>query len=103
MKSNEVAYPKWASWAGPVALLAAAGTAGLGLWLTHGAFVPLGLAVGLLVLTAALSVVWLYRVRTARHLFAVWDAYAEKELARAERRLQTASVTSARAFSQNSV
>jgi hypothetical protein len=92
MKSNEVAYPKWASWAGPVALLAAAGAAGLWLWWTPSAWVPLGPAVGLLVLTAALGVIWLYRVRAARNLFAVWDAYAEKELARAERRPATPSL-----------
>ena len=103
MKSNEVVYPKSASWARPIALLAAAGAAGLWLWRTHSAYVPLGPTVGLLVLTAALGVVWLYRVRAARHLFAAWDVYANQELARAERRLHTASVTSARAFSQSSV
>ena len=103
MKSNEVVYPRWASWAGPAALLAAAGAAGLGLWLTHGAYVPLGPAVGLLMLTAVLGVVWLYRVRAARHHFAVWDAYAEKELARAERRPPTSSLHSNRRFSRSLV
>jgi hypothetical protein len=59
MKSKEGTHPKSASWAGPVALLAAAGAAGLWLWQTHGAYVPLWPAAGLLELTAALGVVWL--------------------------------------------
>ena len=101
MKSNEAAQPKWTSWAGPVALLAATGAAGLWLWYTHGAYVPLGAAVGLLALTAALGVVWLYRVRAARRLFAALDAYAEKESARAERRPHTPSVTRKAAFSRS--
>ena len=103
MKSNEIVYPKKASWSGPIALLAAAGAAGLWLWRTHGAYVPLGPTVGLLALTAALGVVWLYRVRAARHLFAAWDAYAKKELARAERRPPTPSLHSNRSFSRSLV
>ena len=86
MKSNEGTHPKSASWAGPVGLLAAAGAATTWLWQTHGGYGPLGLVVGLLALGAALGVVWLYRIRAARRLYAAWDAYAEKELARAERR-----------------
>jgi hypothetical protein len=85
MKSNEIAHPRSASWVGPVALLATAGAAVLWLWPTQSGYGPRGLAVGLLALSAALGGVWLYRVRAARHLFAVWDAYAEQELARAER------------------
>ena len=103
MKSNESAYPKSASWAGPITLLAAAGAAGLWLWRTHGAYVPLGPTVGLLALTAALGVVWLYRIRAARNLFAVWDAYAKKELARAERRLPTSSLHNNRRLSRSLV
>jgi hypothetical protein len=59
MKSNEFAFSKWASWAGSVALLAAAGAAGLWVWQAQGAYVPVRSAVGLLALTAALGVVWL--------------------------------------------
>jgi hypothetical protein len=98
MKSNEIAYPKSAYWAGPIALLATTGAAGLGLWCTHGAGVLLGSAVGLLMLTAALGVIWLNRVRAARHYFAAWDAYAERELARAERRRPTPSLRGNRSF-----
>ncbi len=92
MKSNEIAYPKSASWLGPVALLAAVGAAGLGLGQTQGGYGLPGLVIGLLALGAALGGIWLYRLRAARHLFAVWDAYAERELARAERRPHTPRV-----------
>jgi hypothetical protein len=102
MKRNEGTRSKSASWAGPVGLLAVAGAAGLWLWQAHGANVPLGPAVGLLALTVVLGVVWLYRVRAARRLFAALDAYAERELARAERRLHT-PLTSNRAFSRSNV
>jgi hypothetical protein len=103
MKSNENNHSKSASWAGPVALLAVAGTAGLWLWQTHAAYVPLGPAVGLLAFTAALGMAWLYRIRAARRLFAALEAYAEKEAARAERRRHTPSVTSNRVFSRSNV
>ena len=93
MKSNEGSQLKWASWAAAVGLLAAAGAMGLWSGQTHGAYVPLGAAVGLLALTAALGIFWLYRLRSARRLFAALDAYAERELARAERRTFTPSVT----------
>jgi hypothetical protein len=102
MRRNEGSHPKPASWAGPVVLLAAAGAAGLWLWQTHGADVPRWPAAGLLAL-AALGVVWLYRIRAARRLFAALDAYAEKEVARAERRPHTVSVIRNRAFSQSNV
>ena len=84
MKSNEDNHRKGSSWLGPVALLAAAGAAGLWLWQTQGAYVPTGPAVALLALTAALGLAWLYRVRAARRLFAALDAYAEREGARAK-------------------
>ena len=86
MKSNESAHPKWAYWAGPVTLLTAAGAAGLWLWQTQGASLPLGLAVGVLALLATLAGVWLSRVRAARRLSAALNAYAEQELARAAHR-----------------
>ena len=88
---------------GPVGLLAAAGAAGLWLWQTHGASLPIGLAFGLLALTAALAVIWLYRIRASRRLIAALDAYAEKEVARAERRLHSASVANNRALSRSNV
>src|SRR5262245_24621619 len=91
MKSNESAYPKSASWARPAGLLAVAGVAGVWLGQTHDSYVLLGLAIGLVALTAALGVVWLYRVRAARRLFAALDAYAEKEATRAGRRPHTPS------------
>jgi hypothetical protein len=86
MKGNAVASARSWVWL-PVALLAAAGAAGLWLWLTHGASVPLRLGLGLLALTAAVALVWIYRARrAARRFWAALDAYAEKEMARAERR-----------------
>ena len=103
MKSNEVAYPKWASWAGSVALLAVAGTAGLGLWMWQGASLPLRSAAGLMALAAAFSAVWLYRIRAARRHFAALDAYAERELGRAERRRLTSPSKNNRVFSRGSV
>jgi len=99
MKNNEDTHPKSASWAGPAALLAVAGAAGLWLWQTQGAYVPLGL----LALTAVLGAVWLYRVRAARRLFAALDAYAEKEVARARRRPRTPSAAGNRAFARSNV
>jgi hypothetical protein len=85
MKSNEVRQSKSASWAGPVALLASAGTAGPWLWQTQGGYVSLSL----LALAVALGVVWLQHVYATRRHFAAWDAYAEQELARAERQPHT--------------
>jgi|SRR5579884_1829841 len=82
MKSNGDTRPTWISWAGPIAFLLASGVAGIGLYQTQSAYVPFRPAVGLLALTAALSVVWLSRVRAAYRLFAALDAYAEQELAR---------------------
>jgi hypothetical protein len=103
VKSNKDSHPKATSWAWPVGLLAAAGVAGLWLWQTHDTYMSLGPAVGLLAPTAALGAVWLYRIRAARRLFAALDAYAEKEVARAERRPHTASVIRNRAFSRSTV
>src|SRR5262249_11404134 len=101
MKSNKGTRPGLAAWIGPVALLAASGAAGLWLWLTQAEYVPLGPAVVLLALAAVFGVVWLYRVRAESRFFAALDAYAEKELARAERRPPTDTVTGHRAFSQS--
>ncbi len=97
MKSNESAQPRPASWAGPVALLATGGAAGLGLWQAQSAFVPWWLVVGLLTLTAVLGGVWLYRIRAARDFVAALDAYAERELARAKRQPHLPSVNGNRA------
>ena len=82
MKSNGDTHPTWVSWAGPVALLVATGTAAAWLWQTQGLHVPFQPAVSLLALMATLGVVWLFRVRAAHRLFAALDAYAEQELAR---------------------
>jgi hypothetical protein len=103
MKGNESGHPKSVWWAWTFALLALDGAAGLWLWQTDGAYVPLWLVVGLLGLTAAFGVVWLYRVRTTRRFLAVLDAYAERELAPAERRLKTPSVKRSRGLSRSSV
>jgi hypothetical protein len=103
MKSNEVASLKGTSWAGSVALLATAGAAGLGLWMTQDASLPLRSALGLLGLLVAFGAVWLYRIRTARRLFAALDAYAERELHRAERRRLTSRSNNKRALSRGSV
>lgn len=103
MKSNEIAYLKWTSWAGPVALLAAAGAAGLWSWQAHSEYVLLRGAVGVVALTALFSAVWLYRIRTARRHFAALDAYAEQELERAEHRSPTSARKSDRHFSSSSV
>jgi Flp pilus assembly protein TadB len=102
MKSNEVVYWKWASWTASVAL-AAVGTAGLGLWMVQGASLPLRTVGGLATLTAALCLVWLYRIRAARRLSATLDAYAERELARTQRRLAGSHRKSKHAFSQGPV
>ena len=101
MNSNQSARPKWIYWAGPVTLLTAAGAAGLWLWQTHGEYAPLGWAVGLLALPVALGVVLLSRVRAARRFSAALEAYAEQELARAERRPVTLSSKSKRRFSRS--
>jgi hypothetical protein len=103
MKRDEGGRPKPASRAWPVGLLAAAGAAGLWLWQTPGTDVPVWPAVGLLAPTAALGVVWLSRIRAARRLFAALDAYAEKEVARAERQPHTVPVLRNRALSQSNV
>jgi hypothetical protein len=95
MKDNEGARARWTSWAGPGGLLAAAGAAGLWLWQTDGAFVPLWCGAGALAL-AALGVAWFGRVRAARRLFAALDAYAGRELARAARRPRVPAVTGKR-------
>ena len=103
MKSNEIVYSKWASRAGPVALLAAAGAAGVWMWQTQGASAPLRSAVGLAALAAVFAAVWLYRLRAARRLFTVLNAYAEQELDRAQRRTPTSFRKSNRRFSRSSV
>jgi hypothetical protein len=102
MKSNEIAYPKWTSWTVSVAL-AIAGAAGVGLWMTQGASLPLRSVGSLVALTAALSMVWLYRVRAARRLSAALDAYAERELDRAKRRRLRSPSTSKHVLSRGSV
>jgi len=70
---------------GPVALLSS--SAATGLWLT---FARDGgqmlLSAALLALTASLGTVWLVRARAVRRLNAAVEAYAERELARAQRR-----------------
>jgi hypothetical protein len=103
MKSNEARQSKLTSWPGPAALLALAGAAGLWLGLTQGAYGPLALAVGLLALTAALGAVWLHHVLATRRQFAVWDAYAEQELARADRLPHKASRSRNQELSRSNV
>jgi hypothetical protein len=88
-----------------LALLAGAGAAGLWLWRTHGAEMPLLPAAGLLALTA-LGAIGLYRVRAARSRFRLYTAlntYADQQLARTERRPPTASGTDNRAYSRSNV
>lgn len=103
MKSNEIRQSKSASWAGPTTLLAAEGAVGLWLWGTKSAYIPLGPAVGLLALTAALGAVWFYHIYASRRQFAIWNAYAEQELARAEQERQTPSLKSKRGISRTLV
>jgi hypothetical protein len=98
MKRIASAHPKGVSWAGLVGLLAAAAAAGLALWQTHGGDVPPRPEVGLLALAAALVGVWFFRARAARRFFAALDVYAERELARAEPRPHTPSVTGPRSL-----
>lgn len=102
MKSNEIAYPKWASWTGSV-VLATTGLAGLGFWMLQDASLPLRVVGGLVVLVVAFSAVWLYRIRAARRRFAVLDAYAERELDRARRRRPTSPATFKRGLERSSV
>lgn len=100
MRSNEVRPSRLASWAGPVALLAvAAGAAGLGLWQMNGGYGLIALAAGLF----ALGGVWLYHVYATRRQLAVWNAYAEKELARTEHLPHTASVNRKQELSRSNV
>jgi hypothetical protein len=96
MTGNEGIPSRAASWAGPVALLAA-GAAALWFWQALGTSVPLGL----LALTVAVGGIWLYRQRAARRLVAALDTYAEQELARAERRPRTLHVTGRPALSRS--
>lgn len=103
MKINAIASAKLASWAGPVALLAAAGAGGLGLWMTQGASLPLRSAAGLAVLAALLAAAWRYRLRAARRHVAILDTYAERELARAERRRLSSPRKNNRRFSHSAV
>jgi hypothetical protein len=102
MKGNTVAGSKSFPWPA-VALLAAAGAAGLWLWLTHGAYVPLGLGLGLLAATATVALFWLHRARAARRFRAALDAYAEKELARVERRPRVSHTARRRTASRAAV
>jgi hypothetical protein len=82
MKGSVDTRPTWVSWAGPVAVLAAAAVAAAWLWQTHGAYVSFRPAVGLVMLMATLGVFWLSRVRAAYRFFAALDTYADQELAR---------------------
>ncbi|HEY7328980.1 MAG TPA: hypothetical protein VH592_15155 [Gemmataceae bacterium] len=102
MKSNEIAYPKWASWAGSIAL-AIAGAAGVALWKTQGASLPLRSVVGLALLTAGLSAVKGYRIRASRRLSAALDAYAERELDRVKHRRLTSPSRNKQVLSRGSV
>jgi hypothetical protein len=102
MKSNQIAYPKWTSWAGPVAL-ATATAVGLGFSITQDASLPLRLTVGLVALLAAISAVWSYRVRAARRHFAALDAYADRELDRAQLERRTFPSKKSRAFSRGAI
>jgi hypothetical protein len=68
------------------------------LWQALGGHATLWPAVGLLALAAALGASWLYRVRAARRFAAALDAYAERELARAERRPHAPAPTGNRAL-----
>jgi hypothetical protein len=103
MTTNEGAPAKWASWAGPVTLLAVDGAAGLWMWQTRGTFVPLWSAVVLLATAAVLGAAWLYRVRASRRLSAALNAYAEQELARARRRLHARPAVGGHATGRNDV
>jgi hypothetical protein len=103
MKSNEGARPKWASWTGPVALLAATGVAGLWMWPTRGTDGAQWPALSLLAVAATLSVVWLFRVRAARRLSAALDSYARRELARGRRRAAPRASNSKPGLSRSAV
>jgi hypothetical protein len=103
MKTNESGSATAVAWAGPVTLLATAGLTGVWVWQTQGAFVPLGPTLSLLGLAMLHGVVWLSRVRAAHRLFAVLDAYAEQELARAERRGPPPAMTSNRSLARSNI
>ena len=83
MNDNAVTRARSIQWAVLLTLLAIGGLVGLWLWRTHSG---LGIAAGLLMAAAALAAVLVSRVRAARRFAAALDAYADQELARAERR-----------------
>ena len=71
----------------PATFLGSGGAAGLWLGLAEGG-VQMLLASAVLAVMAVLGTVWLARDRAARRLNAVWEVYAERELARAGTRGQ---------------
>jgi hypothetical protein len=83
MKNNLIARRKVVSLIWPVAFLGSGG--GAGIWLGFAQDSVL-LASVVLTLTALLGIVWLSRIRAARRWNAAVEAYAERELAREQRR-----------------
>jgi len=82
MEKNEIGHDKPISLIGPTAILGASGAVGLWLWLAQGVSLQVLLAPAVLLLAAALIIVWQSRARAARRLRAVVDAYADREIAR---------------------
>lgn len=103
MKSTWNGHAKRGSWVGPMVLLGVAAATGLWLWQTQAAYVPLLPAIGVVALMAIAGGYWFYRVRAARRLFTVLDAYAERELARRESRPQHGLPRPKSAYSQSNV
>jgi hypothetical protein len=83
MTNNSIVRRKVVSLIWPVAFLGSGG--GAGLWLGFAQDQVL-LATLVLTLTALLAIVWLSRIRAAQRWNAAVEAYAERELAREQRR-----------------
>jgi hypothetical protein len=94
MTNNETARRMSKSLAWPTALLGAAAVVGLWLWLGSGISVTIRLGSAAGTLITAGGIVWLFRARANRRRNAALDAYAEREIARAQRRLAWTRVKS---------
>jgi hypothetical protein len=87
MDRNAIQAPLWLVW--PAAFLGASGTAGVWFGEIDGSAGEVVLSVAAMVASVTLGVVLLLQVRAVRRLYAVLDAYAEREIDR-ERRRQAA-------------
>jgi hypothetical protein len=76
---------------GLATFLITGGVVGFGIVLAQGGMTA-RVAAFLLAVGVLLGILWQFRARAARRLQATWDAYAEREIARAERRKTPANI-----------